>query len=45
LNKLLDYPEPCNKEMIDFIEGRIKFLLNGKQQKSPSFGSMVVIWR
>jgi len=20
LNKLLDYPEPCNKEMIDFID-------------------------
>jgi len=29
---------------IRFLQGRVKFLQNGQPQKSPIFGSMVVIW-
>ena len=29
---------------IRFLQGRVKFLLNGESQGSPIFGSMVVIW-
>lgn len=30
---------------IEYIRGRVKFLLNGKTVKSPRFGSMVVIFK
>jgi len=33
------------KYRIDFLRGRIKFLLNGKMQKSPKFGCMLIIMR
>ena len=34
-----------NKAEIRFLSGRVKFLMNGLERKSPSFGSMIVIWR
>ena len=30
---------------IEYLRGRVKFLLNGKKHKSPRFGSMVVIFK
>lgn len=30
---------------VTFLQGRVQFLLNGKRQGSPPFGSMLVEWR
>ena len=34
-----------DKTEITFLQGRVKFLMNGEVKKSPRFGSMVVIWK
>ena len=36
------YPDKAD---IRFLPERVKFILNGKKGRSPTFGSMVVIWR
>ena len=33
------------KANIEFLRGRVRFLLNGKEYKSPRFGCMVVVWQ
>jgi len=33
-----------NKAEIIFLPYRVKFLLNGKEGKSPPFGSMIIVW-
>jgi len=36
------YPDRAE---IRFLQGRVKFLMAGEIKESPTFGSMVVIWR
>ena len=36
------YPD---KAEVRFLQGRVKFLLYGREQRSPPFGSMVVIFK
>jgi len=33
------------KYTVRFLEGRVKFLMNGREAKSPSFGSMLVLFK
>ena len=39
-----EYIYPDRAE-IKFLQGRVKFLMNGESKDAPTFGSMIVIWR
>ncbi len=39
-----EYIKP-NAHEIRFIKGRVKFLLNGKRAGTPTFASMVVVFK
>lgn len=38
------FHDKLQTKRIEFLRGRVKFLLNGKRRKSPKFGCMIAEW-